>query len=155
MPIYEYRCESCLGKLEKIQKLSDPALIDCPQCGNPSLVKLISASSFRLKGSGWYETDFKTGTKKNGAGESTSVGAEENTSKNTGETKTSSSDVSASVAGSGNSNNTKESSASNKPDSAKNDKTVEKKVGNVEGKGENPPKKDNKSAPDHTTKQKI
>ena len=59
MPIYEYRCESCGEELEKIQKMSDPPLRDCPCCGREALIKLVSASSFRLKGSGWYETDFK------------------------------------------------------------------------------------------------
>lgn len=76
MPIYEYRCESCGVELEKIQKFSDPALVDCPECGKPSLSKLISASGFRLKGSGWYETDFKSGNKKNVAGESKSEKSE-------------------------------------------------------------------------------
>lgn len=70
MPIYEYRCESCGQELEKIQKISDPALKDCPACDESALVKLVSASSFRLKGTGWYETDFKTGKKKNGVAES-------------------------------------------------------------------------------------
>jgi putative FmdB family regulatory protein len=60
MPIYEYHCESCGADLEKIRKFSDPPLTDCPSCGKASLKKLVSASSFRLKGSGWYETDFKT-----------------------------------------------------------------------------------------------
>jgi putative FmdB family regulatory protein len=60
MPIYEYRCESCGETLEKIQKFSDAPLTDCPACGKSTLKKLVSASSFRLKGSGWYETDFKT-----------------------------------------------------------------------------------------------
>jgi putative FmdB family regulatory protein len=69
MPIYEYRCESCGAELEKLQKISAPALRECPECGKDTLVKLMSASSFRLKGSGWYETDFKTGKKKNGAAE--------------------------------------------------------------------------------------
>jgi putative FmdB family regulatory protein len=69
MPIYEYRCTSCHTELEKLQKISDPPLVECPECGKATLVKLISASSFRLKGSGWYETDFKTGKKKNGAAE--------------------------------------------------------------------------------------
>lgn len=59
MPIYEYRCESCGATLEKIRKFSDPPLTDCPACGKSTLKKLVSASSFRLKGSGWYETDFK------------------------------------------------------------------------------------------------
>lgn len=69
MPIYEYRCTSCGAELEKLQKISDPPLVECPECGKDALTKLISASSFRLKGSGWYETDFKTGKKKNGAGD--------------------------------------------------------------------------------------
>ena len=70
MPIYEYRCQACGAQLEKLQKLSDPLLTECPECGRETLVKLVSASSFRLKGSGWYESDFKTGNKKNGLGES-------------------------------------------------------------------------------------
>ncbi len=65
MPIYEYRCESCAHKLEKIQKMSDDMLVDCPQCGQPALKRLISAAAFRLKGSGWYETDFKKDNKRN------------------------------------------------------------------------------------------
>ena len=64
MPIYEYECRQCQHKLEKIQKLSDSPLVDCPACGQPGLKKLISAAAFRLKGTGWYETDFKnSGTK--------------------------------------------------------------------------------------------
>lgn len=64
MPIYEYGCESCGHDMEALQKMSDPALIDCPACQKPTLVKKISAAAFRLKGGGWYETDFKTGDKK-------------------------------------------------------------------------------------------
>ncbi|MBK1717825.1 FmdB family zinc ribbon protein [Thiocystis violacea] len=59
MPIYEYRCESCGHELERLQKISDAPLTDCPSCGRPALKKLISAAGFRLKGGGWYETDFK------------------------------------------------------------------------------------------------
>ena len=71
MPIYEYQCESCQHSLEALQRLSDAVLIDCPSCGKPSLKKQISAAGFRLKGGGWYETDFKSGNKKkNLAGES-------------------------------------------------------------------------------------
>lgn len=65
MPIYEYRCQSCNHDLEVMQKMSDPELSDCPACGQPQLKKLISAVAFRLKGSGWYETDFKKGQQKN------------------------------------------------------------------------------------------
>jgi len=70
MPIYEYQCESCGHALEALQKLSDPLLVDCPACNKPSLKKQISAAGFRLKGGGWYETDFKSGGKKNLAGDS-------------------------------------------------------------------------------------
>lgn len=59
MPIYEYRCSACGFEREALQKMSDAPLVDCPQCGKPSLVKLISAAGFHLKGSGWYATDFK------------------------------------------------------------------------------------------------
>lgn len=69
MPIYEYQCESCEHRLEALQKISDQLLTDCPECAKPSLKKQISAAAFRLKGGGWYETDFKTGNKKNLAGD--------------------------------------------------------------------------------------
>ncbi|MCF6224758.1 MAG: zinc ribbon domain-containing protein [Xanthomonadales bacterium] len=65
MPIYEYQCQQCDHKFDKLQKISADPLVDCPDCGQPKLIKLISAAGFRLKGSGWYETDFKTGKKKN------------------------------------------------------------------------------------------
>ena len=65
MPIYEYRCESCGHELEAVQKLSEDPLVTCPKCSNDSLKKRISAAGFRLKGGGWYETDFKSGKKKN------------------------------------------------------------------------------------------
>jgi putative FmdB family regulatory protein len=64
MPIYEYRCEACEHELEVMQKMADPPLTDCPTCGAATLKKKISPVGFRLKGSGWYETDFKTGNKK-------------------------------------------------------------------------------------------
>jgi putative FmdB family regulatory protein len=68
MPIYEYQCLACGKELEALQKISDAPLEDCPACGASSLKKKISAAAFRLKGGGWYETDFKTGNKKNLAG---------------------------------------------------------------------------------------
>ena len=75
MPIYEYQCESCSHGLEALQKLSDAPLVDCPECGKASLKKQISAAGFRLSGSGWYETDFKSGKKKNLAGDAGSSSA--------------------------------------------------------------------------------
>lgn len=65
MPIYEYQCAACQHKFDALQKLSDPALTDCPACARPALSKLISAAGFRLSGSGWYETDFKSAGQKN------------------------------------------------------------------------------------------
>jgi putative FmdB family regulatory protein len=60
MPIYEYQCTACGARLEKIQKMSDAPLIDCPECGKPGLEKLVSAAGFVLKGSGWYKDDYAT-----------------------------------------------------------------------------------------------
>lgn len=65
MPIYEYRCQACGAHQEALQKISDPDLTECAACAQPQLKKQISAAGFRLAGSGWYETDFKTGKKKN------------------------------------------------------------------------------------------
>ena len=59
MPIYEYRCEHCEHRLEMLQKISDDPAKTCPECGENSLRKLVSAAAFKLKGTGWYETDFK------------------------------------------------------------------------------------------------
>jgi len=75
MPFYEYRCDACNHNFEALQKISDDALVDCPACNQPSLKKLISAAGFRLKGQGWYETDFKSGSKRNLADSGTSDGA--------------------------------------------------------------------------------
>ena len=69
MPIYEYQCQACGELTEALQKLSDAPLTRCPACGEEALRKKVSAAAFRLKGGGWYETDFKTGSKKNLAGE--------------------------------------------------------------------------------------
>lgn len=59
MPIYEYRCNHCEHRLEMLQKISDEPAKTCPECGEDSLLKLVSAAAFKLKGTGWYETDFK------------------------------------------------------------------------------------------------
>lgn len=63
MPIYQYACENCGYEKEALQKISDPLLVDCPKCNEPSLRKQVTSAAFRLKGTGWYETDFK-GSKK-------------------------------------------------------------------------------------------
>lgn len=69
MPIYAYACKKCDHTLDALQKMADPRLVDCPSCGEPDLKRLLSAPRFRLKGKGWYETDFKTGDKRNIAGD--------------------------------------------------------------------------------------
>ena len=73
MPIYEYRCEACQHELEALQKISDEPLVVCPKCNASALRKQVSAAGFRLKGGGWYETDFKSGSKKNVVGDSSSA----------------------------------------------------------------------------------
>lgn len=100
MPIYEYQCEACGYRLEKLQKMSEDPLVDCPECRETKLRKLVSAAVFRLKGTGWYETDFKTGSKRNLVGD----GKEEQNSKE-----------SASSTGSASSNSTDKPSSSDKP----------------------------------------
>lgn len=88
MPIYEYQCQACHEQLEALQKISDAPLLDCPKCGQPSLKKKISAAAFRLKGGGWYETDFKTGSKKNLVGGEGSGAGDKPASSGSGESKT-------------------------------------------------------------------
>ena len=65
MPIYEYQCEHCEHKIEAIHKISDAPLIQCPECKQETLRKLMSAAAFKLTGTGWYETDFKDKKPKN------------------------------------------------------------------------------------------
>ncbi|NGX15251.1 zinc ribbon domain-containing protein [Wenzhouxiangella sp. XN24] len=65
MPIYEYACAACGHQLDALQRLADAPLVDCPACGAPQLKRQMSAPSFRLKGGGWYETDFKNDKRRN------------------------------------------------------------------------------------------
>ncbi len=65
MPLYDYQCTACGHEMEALQKISDPLLTDCPACNAATLNKKVTAAAFRLSGSGWYETDFKSGDKKN------------------------------------------------------------------------------------------
>ena len=82
MPIYEYQCGACEHRCEVLRKISDEPLTECPDCGKNELSKLISAAGFRLKGNGWYETDFKSGKKKNLAEGSSKKPSEKKTSTN-------------------------------------------------------------------------
>ena len=80
MPIYEYQCQACQHDLEALQKISDEPLVECPECGESALKKKVSAAAFRPTGGGWYETDFKTGNKKNLAGGSDSKSSDSGSS---------------------------------------------------------------------------
>ncbi len=77
MPIYEYICSNCNHEEDIIQKISDPEVTSCPKCSTEKLKKIVSAPSFRLKGTGWYETDFKN----SGSKPSTSESADSSISK--------------------------------------------------------------------------
>lgn len=68
MPFYEYHCQACGQDTEVLQKISDAPKTECPQCGQSSLVKKVSAAGFQLKGSGWYATDFKSGSSASSGG---------------------------------------------------------------------------------------
>lgn len=85
MPIYEYQCKNCGHLLEKLQKMNDAPLTDCPECKEAALKKKISAAGFRLSGSGWYETDFKTGNKRNLSGDAGKAPAKTTESKSSGD----------------------------------------------------------------------
>tara|TARA_R110002073_G_scaffold31930_8_gene97412 strand:- start:618 stop:935 length:318 start_codon:yes stop_codon:yes gene_type:complete len=88
MPFYEYRCQDCGHQFDVLQKISDEPLTNCPDCQKPSLVKLVSAPSFRLSGTGWYETDFKTDKdKKRNLAESKNDSGEKQASAGAGKTE--------------------------------------------------------------------
>ncbi len=114
MPIYEYQCEACNHKLEKLQKISDEPLKICPECKAPRLRKLVSAAAFRLKGGGWYETDFKTGKKKNvSGGEGSSSGSSSDSTSSGSSGSDSSGNSSSSGSSGGSSSGSSKSAATN------------------------------------------
>ncbi|CAH9014629.1 FmdB family zinc ribbon protein [Candidatus Nitrosacidococcus sp. I8] len=76
MPIYEYRCQACGHEIEVLQKITDTPLSQCPSCNTHQLSKLISAAGFRLKGGGWYETDFKSNKNKRNLASSSNASKE-------------------------------------------------------------------------------
>ena len=86
MPIYGYACKECGHTLDALQKMSDEPLVDCPECGKAALKRLLSAPRFRLKGQGWYETDFKSDKKRNLAGDAEPAKAEAQDGKADGKT---------------------------------------------------------------------
>ncbi len=115
MPIYEYQCTHCEHEFETIQKISEDPLTQCPECQRNTLRKKISAAGFRLKGGGWYETDFKGGKKRN------VIGGDDKGSKSGGDAGSSDSSSSSSSSGSadsgGSSGSNNSSTSSSKPKS--------------------------------------
>jgi putative FmdB family regulatory protein len=103
MPIYAYKCESCGFAKDVLQKISDPHLSDCPQCGKAAFQKQVTAAGFQLKGSGWYVTDFRGGDTAKAPAAGAVAGAEASTTPATSDSSAasaSSSDSSASAAAS-------------------------------------------------------
>lgn len=97
MPIYEYSCSACDHRLEALQKPSEDPLVYCPECGEPGLRKLVSAAAFRLKGTGWYETDFKHDSKKKKQDKEAKTEAATDTKTNTDKSDTGADSKSSSV----------------------------------------------------------
>lgn len=90
MPIYEYQCNACQHHFDVIQKMNDPAVKICPKCDQDTVVRLVSAAGFQLKGTGWYATDFKDkGKPKPAQTESATVTSAETKTEATSSTKTS------------------------------------------------------------------
>ena len=92
MPIYEYQCQACAKVTDFLQKMSDDPMVTCPECNEDKLKKLVSAPRFRLAGSGWYETDFKEGDKKNLASSDTNSSSADTKTGTKTETKSSKSE---------------------------------------------------------------
>ena len=93
MPIYGYACKNCEHTLDALQKMAEDPLVDCPACGEPELKRQLSAPRFRLKGKGWYETDFKKDNQRNIHGDQDSSKADKKTDKKTDEKKDQKSDT--------------------------------------------------------------
>lgn len=100
MPFYEYQCTQCGHRLEVLQKISEPPVVDCPSCHNAALKKLISASAFHLKGNGWYVTDFRNSDKQKDAPEKPAAADSQAPAGSDGAPKTSESGTAAASSGS-------------------------------------------------------
>jgi putative FmdB family regulatory protein len=88
MPIYEYRCSSCGFQKEYLQKINDPVMSVCPECGKSTFSKMLSAAGFQLKGSGWYATDFKnSGAKPAAKSDAKDSSADKSEKKDSGSSK--------------------------------------------------------------------
>lgn len=88
MPIYAYRCAACGHAKDVLQKISDPVLTVCPNCGAEAFQKQVTAAGFQLKGSGWYVTDFRNGSNPPATGTAASGGEGNKGSADSGAAKT-------------------------------------------------------------------
>jgi len=129
MPIYGYTCTNCEHTLDALQKMSDDPLVECPDCGKSALKRQLSAPRFRLKGQGWYETDFKKDNQRNLHGEKDSGAKTESGTKSEGPSKS----ESPSKAESG----TKSASGENKADAKTSKKKSDKTSSNGKPSGSN------------------
>jgi putative FmdB family regulatory protein len=137
MPIYEYACKNCDHSLDALQKMDDEHLLECPECGKPALRRLISAPRFRLKGAGWYETDFKTDNQRNilkGDSEPAKAAANGESKSAAGDAATSSSDSKSESKSEGKSESKSGSKAENKSESKSESKMQSKTPGKTAGK---------------------
>ena len=91
MPTYEYECGACAHQFEATQKITEDSLVDCPACGKPDLRRLISATAFHLKGSGWYKTDYASGSDSGAPAKKTASSSDSDSSSKSASSDTSSS----------------------------------------------------------------
>lgn len=134
MPIYEYHCSNCGHDLEVIQGVKDEPLVTCPECQKKALVKLVSAAAFRLKGAGWYETDFKDSDKKKNLASSDDQPAKSESEKSEG--KAESKETKSSAAQASNTSDTSNTSSTSKSGEGSQKESSSAKTENKTGKAE-------------------
>ena len=129
MPFYEYSCGSCGHELEALQRLSAEPLVDCPACGAAALRKKVSAAAFRLKGTGWYETDFKDSGKPKTEGDDKTDGNKDSKADGKKEAATDDSSAKSSDSATDGGKSTASSPADSDKSSGKSQRTSAKKDG--------------------------
>ena len=117
MPLYEYQCDACGARFERIRKFSDPPLEECPQCGKGPVQKLVSSPAFQFKGSGWYITAYARKSESGSASSSSSADAERRGGQESGDKPTTGADKPAAAAATDTAK-AKDASGAEKPASA-------------------------------------
>jgi putative FmdB family regulatory protein len=141
MPIYAYRCATCGHAKDVLQKMSDPVLSVCPQCGAPTFEKQVTAAGFQLKGSGWYVTDFRGDNKKPAgpAGDGAGADASKESSKESPKDGGSSADAAGGASEGGASKGDSNKGDSSKSDSSKSASNSDSSSSGSSGKGASTP----------------